>query len=59
MINGKVTIRGEGNAMMSMTSVGDVARFVTHVLIALPREQIEWTKFRIEGDRQVSCASLT
>jgi hypothetical protein len=51
--NGKVTIKGEGNSPQSMTTVGDVARFVTHVLTTLPRDQIEWTKFRIEGDRVV------
>jgi hypothetical protein len=51
--NGKITIKGEGNSSQSMTTVGDVARFVTHVLTTLPRDQIEWTKFRIEGDRVV------
>jgi hypothetical protein len=50
---GKINIPGEGDAPMSSTSIGDVARFVAHVLTALPRAQLEGARFRIEGERTV------
>jgi hypothetical protein len=42
---------------MSSTSIGDVARFVAHVLTALPRAQFEGARFRIEGERTVRFAT--
>jgi len=47
----KVTIGGDGNKLVSFTNRRDIARFVAHALTALPREQIEWKTFRIEGER--------
>jgi len=49
--NGKVAIGGSGNEPISWTSIPDVARFVAHVLTALPKKELEWRIFRIEGDR--------
>ncbi|KAL5476964.1 hypothetical protein ACEPAI_3150 [Sanghuangporus weigelae] len=48
---GEFVIPGSGTAPISWTSSTDVARFIGHVLINLPREKLEWTIFRIEGDR--------
>ncbi|KLO19054.1 NAD-P-binding protein [Schizopora paradoxa] len=49
--NGKVTIGGSGNEPISFTSIPDIGRFVAHVLTTLPRKDLEWHTFRIEGDR--------
>jgi hypothetical protein len=51
--NGKITIHGEGAATLSTTSLEDVVRFAVHVLIHLPRAQLENAQFQIEGDRVV------
>ncbi|KAL5514200.1 hypothetical protein ACEPAG_2288 [Sanghuangporus baumii] len=48
---GEFTIPGSGTAPISWTSSTDIARFVGHVLVNLPREKLEWRIFRIEGDR--------
>ncbi|KAL5476965.1 hypothetical protein ACEPAI_3151 [Sanghuangporus weigelae] len=48
---GEFTIPGSGTAPVSRTSSTDIARFIGHVLINLPREKLEWRIFRIEGDR--------
>jgi hypothetical protein len=53
---GKITINGPGTEPISTTSIADVARFVVHVLVRLPRSQLENAKFQFEGDRFVSCA---
>ncbi|KAJ6489662.1 NAD-P-binding protein [Mycena vitilis] len=37
---------------LSFTTQADVARFVAHVLVYLPRSQLENRIFRIEGDRE-------
>lgn len=50
---GKVTIGGFGSEPISWTSIPDIGRFVAHVLTALPKKELEWRTFRIEGDRQV------
>jgi len=49
--NGKVTFGGSGEAPISWTSIPDIGRFVVHVLTALPKNDLEWRTFRIEGDR--------
>jgi len=49
--NGKVTFGGSGEAPISWTSIPDIGRFVAHVLTALPKKELEWRTFRIEGDR--------
>jgi uncharacterized protein YbjT (DUF2867 family) len=49
--NNKFTVPGEGNAPISFTSYRDVAPFVSHVLVHLPREKLEYAKLAIEGDR--------
>ncbi|KDQ58343.1 hypothetical protein JAAARDRAFT_206289 [Jaapia argillacea MUCL 33604] len=48
----KVTISGDGDALISFTTRKDVARFISHVLTAFPREKLFWRTFRIEGDRR-------
>ena len=52
--NGKVTIGGEGKAIISFTTRTDIAHFVGHVLTVLPAERLANSIFRIEGDRAVS-----
>jgi hypothetical protein len=51
--NGKVTIGGAGNAPISFTHRVDIARFIGHVLTTLPASRLEWSTFRIEGERLV------
>jgi hypothetical protein len=51
--NGKIEIKGQGDAEISMTSVEDVARFVAYVLIELPRDQLRHAKFTLQGDKMV------
>ncbi len=48
-----VTFGGSGEAPISWTSIPDIGRFVAHVLTALPKNDLEWRTFRIEGDRHV------
>jgi len=50
--NGKASFGGSGDVPISWTSMPDIGRFVAHVLTALPKKEVEWRKFRIEGDRQ-------
>jgi hypothetical protein len=52
--NGKITIRGDGRADVSVTSLDDVAAYAVHVLTELPRETLEGGKFYIEAERIVS-----
>jgi len=52
--NGKVHIRGEGNAPISFTHRRDIGRFVAYVLTQLKRDQLQWKTFAIEGDRKSS-----
>jgi hypothetical protein len=51
--NGKIEIKGQGDAELSTTSIDDVARFVAYALTELPEEKLENAKFSIEGDRSV------
>ncbi|KZT19870.1 NAD-binding protein [Neolentinus lepideus HHB14362 ss-1] len=50
--NGKVHIRGEGNAPISFTHRRDVGRFVAYVLTQLSPDQLQWKSFAVEGDRK-------
>lgn len=52
--SGKATVAGNGNAEISFTSTRDIARFVAHVLTALPASKLENSFFAIEGERTVS-----
>ncbi|KAI0066750.1 NAD-P-binding protein [Artomyces pyxidatus] len=49
---GKVSVGGDGNALISFTARADVARFVVCALTKLPVERLENQAIRIEGDRQ-------
>jgi hypothetical protein len=51
---GKITINGQGDALISTTSIEDVALFVAYVLTTLPKEQLENTQFTLQGDIIVS-----
>jgi hypothetical protein len=55
---GKITIHGNGDALISMTSIDDVARFAAYVLTRLPRSQLEDRKFSLQGDLTVSKAQF-
>jgi hypothetical protein len=54
----KVTIRREGEALVSLTSTDDTACFAAHALTRLSRERLKNSKFFIEGDRIVSGSIL-
>ena len=56
-VKGEITIPGSGSAPVSWTSTIEIAQFIVHVLINLPREKLEWKIFRIEGERAVSSIS--
>ncbi|KAI5119133.1 hypothetical protein M0805_005739 [Coniferiporia weirii] len=51
LINGKAVVGGSGDAPASFTGRADIARYLAHVLTVLPRSEIEWKTFRIEGER--------
>jgi hypothetical protein len=50
----RMVIRGVGDALISTTSIDDIARFAVHVLTTLPRQQLEYSKFTLQGDVIVS-----
>jgi len=50
--NGKVHVLGEGNGPISFTHRRDIGRFVAYVLTQLPRDQLHWKEFAIEGDHK-------
>ncbi|EJD07569.1 NAD-binding protein [Fomitiporia mediterranea MF3/22] len=50
-VNGKMVVPGSGLADITWTTIPDVARFVAHVLTALPKVKIEGRHFCIEGER--------
>jgi hypothetical protein len=52
--NGKIEIKGQGDAEISTTSIDDVARFVAYVLTELPKDKLENAKFSLQGDKIVS-----
>jgi hypothetical protein len=57
----KITINGEGDALISTTSMNDVAHFTAYALTTLPRERLENAKFAFQGDlivRAVLCILL-
>lgn len=43
-----------GEALVSFTTREDIASYLGYVLTSLPRKDLEWREFRIEGDRVVS-----
>jgi uncharacterized protein YbjT (DUF2867 family) len=49
--SGSVTVGEDGNSKISFTSRTDIARFVVHVLTALPKSETVDKTFRIEADR--------
>jgi len=49
--NGKVEIGGTGDGVVSFTSRCDVARYVVHVLVHLPLEQLHNRVVKVEGER--------
>ncbi|KLO19053.1 NAD-P-binding protein [Schizopora paradoxa] len=48
----KVFFGGSGGAPISWTCLPDIGRFVPHALTTVPKEELKWRIFRIEGDRQ-------
>jgi hypothetical protein len=54
LLNGKITIRGDGEAELSMTTLDDVTSYTVHALTEFPRETLEGGRFYIEADRVVS-----
>ena len=52
--DGKVTIHGDGSALISWTTCRDISQFVVHSLTEFAEEDLHWKTFAIEGDRIVS-----
>ena len=52
-MDGKVTVPGVGDALISFTGRSDIARYVGFVFTDLPVEKLEWKVFRLEGERAV------
>ncbi|KAI9507199.1 NAD-P-binding protein [Russula earlei] len=52
---GKVSVGGDGNKQISLTSRSDIARYISYVLTHLPAEQLNDRSFTIAGDNKV-CA---
>ncbi|TFY63180.1 hypothetical protein EVG20_g6422 [Dentipellis fragilis] len=50
-VGGKATVQADGTQLISFTARPDVARYVAYVLTEKPAKELEWKKFRIEGDR--------
>jgi hypothetical protein len=50
---GKVTIHGQGDAIVSTTSMADVAEFVAYTLVELHTEKLKNAEFTLEGDKIV------
>jgi len=51
LANGKVTIPGTGDTVISFTGQPDVARFIGFIFTNLPAEKLEWKELRVEGER--------
>jgi hypothetical protein len=52
--NGKITIRGDGKADVSVTSQDDVTAYTVYALTEFKRETLEGGKFYFEAERIVS-----
>lgn len=52
--NGKATVNGVGDALISFTTRQDIAVYTAYVLTSLPRESLEWRTFHIQGDAMVN-----
>ncbi|TFY63182.1 hypothetical protein EVG20_g6420 [Dentipellis fragilis] len=50
-VGGKATVQADGTQLISFTARPDIARYVAYVLTEKPAKELEWKKFRIEGDR--------
>ena len=56
--NGKVTVPGLGDTLITFTGRPDVARYIGFVFTNLPAEKLEWKVFRLEGDRTVGTTQI-
>ncbi|CAK5273491.1 unnamed protein product [Mycena citricolor] len=54
----KIYVIGKSEGIVSVTSIGDVAGYVAHVLTHLPPSALENQTLRIEGDRVLGYRSL-
>ncbi|KAI0258998.1 NAD-P-binding protein [Gloeopeniophorella convolvens] len=52
IVNGKITVAGDGNTKLSWTSRADTVRFVVHILTKLPAAKLRDAIFRCEADRK-------
>jgi hypothetical protein len=53
-MGGKVSVGGDGNERITLTSRPDVARYVSYVLTRLPPEQLKNREFFVAGDNKVT-----
>jgi uncharacterized protein YbjT (DUF2867 family) len=49
--SGKVAVGGDGNAPVTWTTRGDIARFLAYVLVHSPGSRLQNQVLRLEGDR--------
>ncbi|TFY81885.1 hypothetical protein EWM64_g2124 [Hericium alpestre] len=49
--SGKISYGADGSFLMSFTSRRDIAHFLARILTTLPPAKLEWSTFRIEGER--------
>ncbi|KAI0258996.1 NAD-P-binding protein [Gloeopeniophorella convolvens] len=52
IVNGKITVAGDGNTKLSWTSRADTVRFVVHILTKVPAAKLKNAVFRCEADRK-------
>jgi uncharacterized protein YbjT (DUF2867 family) len=50
--NKTISITGSGNTPVSMTARDDIGHYIAHVLTHVTPAKLEWTTFRIEGDKK-------
>jgi hypothetical protein len=49
-----VSVGGDGNKPITLTSRPDIARYVSYILTHLPAEQLKNRAFTIAGDNKVT-----
>ncbi len=53
IVNGKVSVGGDGSNPIPFTSRPDIARYLSYVLTHLPADQLKNRSFTITGDTKV------
>jgi hypothetical protein len=53
IVNGKMSLGGDGSKRVQFTSRPDIARYVSYVLTHLPADQLKNRSFTLAGDTKV------